>query len=296
MNTPTPVSKSASEVANRAQVQPADRELVGRRGSAPADASQAAADHLVFGKCQEPLTRHLPAVGGDHRQRILETDLTPWRMICALRAFSPSGDLATGTGWLAGPRTIITAGHFVHNPGFHGGWAGSIEVSAGRNGPESPFSQFTATQFAAMDRWVTDADPELNIGCIQLDRPLGDLVGWFGVASPPVSELETARVNIGGYPAECGNGAEQYLQANRIRKSGDRSLFFDLDTVGGQSGAPVWIHRTPSAPPVVVAVQANCAEGNPFDPGMAPNSAPRINPETLDMIHTWIHEDGAVAT
>lgn len=296
MINPSPASKSAFGDARRAGVWPPDRELVGRRGSAPADDSHAASKHLVFGRQREPLTAGTdPAgTGADHRRRIVETDLMPWRMICALRTLSPSGALATGTGWLAGPRTIITAGHFVHHRDFHGGWADLIEVSAGRNGPETPFSQFNATQFTALDRWVSDADPEFNIGCVQLDQPLGDLVGWFGVASPTASELEAARVNIGGYPTDRGKGAEQYFQANRIRRAGDRSISLDLDIVGAQSGAPVWIHRTPSAPPVVVAVQANSAGGKPFDPGMAADSAPRFIPETLDMIDRWIHEDRPV--
>jgi len=303
MINPTSVSKPGSDTAGHAEPRIVHRELVGRRGSALADASRAATDHLVFGKRTDPLSKRFRTTGmgaidsvdgAEDRHRILETDLTPWRMICALRTRSPSGSMACGTGWLAGPRTIITAGHFVHHQGFHGGWAESIEVSAGRNGSACPFSQFTTTQFTAMDRWVADANPDFNIGCIQLDRPLGDLVGWFGVASLTLSELAAARVNIGGYPADRGDGAEQHFQANRVRNIGDRSISFDLDTVGAQSGAPVWIHRTPSAPPVVVAVHANSAGGTPFDLGIAADSAPRIIPETLDMIHTWIQQDISV--
>ena len=300
----TPVSKPRSEAKEATATPSTDRERVGRRGTAPVEKSRAAADYLVAGKSTEPMHKRLSAikmgafesvVGADDRQRVLDTELPPWRMVCALRMRSPTGAVATGTGWLAGPRTIITAGHHVHHQGFHGGWADTIEISAGRNRSDFPFSRFTATHFAAIDRWVQNADPDFDIGCIQLDRPLGELVGWFGTAALTPAELEGARVNISGYPADRGDGAEQYFHANRILHVGDRRVFYDIDTHGAQSGAPVWIHRTPSAPPVVVAVQAYGTGGTPFDLGLAANSAPRIIPEIFDMIQTWVHEDISVA-
>ena len=300
----TPISKPRSEAGEPAAARSEDRERVGRRGTAPVERSRAAADYLVAGKCPEPMQRRVSAVkmgafestvGADDRQRVLDTELPPWRMICALRMRSPTGAVATGTGWLAGPRTIITAGHHVHHQGFHGGWADTIEVSAGRNRSALPFSRFQATRFAAIDRWVQNADPDFDIGCIQLDRPLGELVGWFGVAALTPAELLSARVNISGYPADRGDGTEQYFLANRILHVGDHRVVYDIDTHGAQAGAPVWIHRTPSAPPVVVAVQAYGTGGTPFNLDLAANSAPRIIPEIFDMIQTWVHEDNSVA-
>lgn len=67
----------------------------------------------------------------DGRVRISQTALLPWRMICALRITGSNGVRAVGTGWLIGPRTLVTAGHCVHHPDL-GGWAARIEVSAGR--------------------------------------------------------------------------------------------------------------------------------------------------------------------
>lgn len=298
------ISKLGDEDDRLAGQRSCECELVGRRGSAPVERARAEAGHLVAGRSPVPVRKRYGAIKAgalesiaeaDDRQRVANTELTPWRMICALRMHAPSGAVATGTGWLAGPRTIITAGHHVYHQGFHGGWADSIEVSAGRNRDELPFSTFKATRFAAIDRWVENADPDFDIGCIQLDQPLGDLVGWFGVASQPPSELESTLVNISGYPADRGEGCEQYVHANRILHAGDRRIFYDVDTFGAQSGAPVWIHRTPSAPPVVVAIQSYGTGGTPFDLGPAANSAPRMTPEIFDMIKTWVQQDLSVA-
>src|SRR4051794_24962558 len=52
-------------------------------------------------------------IGRDERQRVLDTDLTPWRKICSLQMRGALGSGVIGTGWLVGPRTVITAGHCV---------------------------------------------------------------------------------------------------------------------------------------------------------------------------------------
>jgi V8-like Glu-specific endopeptidase len=73
----------------------------------------------------------------DDRTRILETKLTPWRQICALDIEGKNGARFIGTGWLAGPRTVVTAGHCVHHPDL-GGWAERITVSPARGGGGHP--------------------------------------------------------------------------------------------------------------------------------------------------------------
>src|SRR5882672_823815 len=64
-------------------------------------------------------------IGDDDRRAVPEPTQSPWRHICALRIVSASGKEYVGTGWFAGPYTILTAGHCVY---LHddGGWAESI--------------------------------------------------------------------------------------------------------------------------------------------------------------------------
>jgi glutamyl endopeptidase len=64
-------------------------------------------------------------IGIDERVRIYDTDLQPWRMVCVLKIRGPAG-AAIGTGWLVGPKTVLTAGHCVNHP-MLGGWATQIE-------------------------------------------------------------------------------------------------------------------------------------------------------------------------
>jgi glutamyl endopeptidase len=229
-------------------------------------------------------------IGTDDRVRILDTDLAPWRMVCALRMRGPSGGGAMGTGWFVGPRTLLTAGHCVYSTQFFGGWASQIDVSPGRNGDDFPFDTVQSQQFSSIDRWVSAEDPDFDIGCIHLAEPLGAKVGWFAVGALPPAELEGFLVNVSGYPADRGNGTEQYYHKNRVLHVTERRVFYDVDTYGGQSGAPVWIHETEAAPPLAVGVHAYGTGGAPS--GLDANSAPRIIPEVLEQIRSWVEADG----
>lgn len=229
-------------------------------------------------------------LGVDERVRILDTELAPWRMICALSMSGPNGAGAIGTGWFVGPKTILTAGHCVHSIDFLGGWAERIEVSPGRNGQKFPYSTVVGTRFTSLDRWVNSADADFDIGCIHLDQPLGQTVGWFALAALGAPETAGYLVNVSGYPGDRGGGTEQYHHRNRVLKVTDRRIYYDVDTYGGQSGAPVWIHESEGTPPLAIGIHAYGTGGSPG--GLLANSAPRIIPEVLDQVREWVKADG----
>lgn len=272
---------------------PEPKETGGQAGTGTDTASRAAQNLLRAGKADRTrgsITNET-VIGVDERVRIFDTDLLPWRMICALRLKGATGT-AIGSGWLAGPKTIITAGHCVFHTGFFGGWVGEVEVSAGRNEGVFPFDTVRATRFSILDKWHDDEDPDFDVGCIHLDAPLGDQTGWFGFATLPPETIIDHTVNISGYPSDRGSGRQQFFHANNILNVGQHRIFYDVDTFGGQSGAPVWIHENPGDPPKVVAIHAYGTGGTPFDLGITANSAPRITPELFDIIQGWVEADG----
>ena len=233
-------------------------------------------------------------IGSDDRTRILETQADPWRMICALSIKSLFGSFI-GTGWFVGPRTLVTAGHCVHETGM-GGWADRIEVSPGdrtrptrrrcrerrrRRGSRrsnllrsraKQKETVEATRFSTVDRWVQTRDPDFDIGAIHLEEPLGEEVGWFSVGALTSQELASFLVNISGYPGDLGNGEEQWFHKNRILKTTARRIFYDVDTFGGQSGSPVWIYESDDAHPLAVGIHAYGTGGTPSDFGIRANA------------------------
>ena len=295
------VSKPAPEISPfeslEAEAPAPPRATEGSSGSATDEVSRSMRHLVVRGK-SGPITGPFESViDRDDRVRILDTDLNPWRMICALRMRGPSGAGAIGTGWFIGPKTVLTAGHCVYSTTFFDGWASTIEVIPGLNGPGDgpetrPYGSVTSQRFSSIDRWTSQEDADFDIGCIHLDEPLGSQVGWFAVAALEPERLESFLVNVSGYPADRGAGAEQYHARNRVLRVAERRLFYEVDTYGGQSGAPVWIHEDDDAPPLAIGVHAYGTGGTPSGFGITANSAPRIIPEVLETLTGWVESDG----
>lgn len=286
----SPFESMTGEVAARPSTE-------GSRGTATAEPSRSERDLVVRGRSGPLLPPFETVIGVDERTRILDTDLAPWRMICALRMRGPSGSGAIGTGWFIGPKTVLTAGHCVYSTEFFGGWASAVEVIPGLNGAGAaahhrPYGSVVSENLSSVDRWTAHEDADFDIGCIHLDQPLGEQVGWFGVGALPPDRLEGFLVNVSGYPADRGRGSEQFHGKNRIVRITERRLFYEVDTYGGQSGAPVWIHESDDDPPLAVGIHAYGVGGTPAGLGVTANSAPRIIPEVLDMLIEWVEQDG----
>lgn len=268
--------------------------IAGSSGEAPDAKSRAAEHFLVRGQREQPIARPrnvFESVLGDvdRRKQILETELTPWRMICSLDITSQSGFSYVGTGWFAGPRTVITAGHCVYDPVELGGWARQIKVMPGRNGETvTPFGSETSSKFSTTDRWLEAQDADFDYAAIHLDRELGTAVGSFGIGVLPDADLQNRLVNVSGYPLRPGEGMSQYFHANRVKALTPRRLFYDVDTYGGQSGAPVWAYLDDSDEPVVVGIHAYGVGGVPVGLNVVANSGPRILPEVMEIIRQWI--------
>lgn len=264
------------------------------QGKAPNEKSRAADQYLVRGIRVEPLSNPrnvFESILGDvdRRKQVLETDLLPWRMLCSLEIESATGLPYVGTGWFAGPRTVITAGHCVYDPIELGGWAKRINVIPARNGEPNPdFGDSASKEFSTTDRWLEAQDPDFDYAAIHLSEDLGTEVGSFGIGVLPDSELQNRLVNVAGYPVSPGNGRFQYFHANRIKAVTARRVFYDIDTMGGQSGGPVWVYLDGSEEPTVIGIHAYGVGAVPAGLNVVANSGPRILPEVLALIREWI--------
>lgn len=182
-------------------------------------------------------------IGTDDRVRINQTTQVPWRRLCALRIHFPSGATYRGTGFLIGPRALATAGHcvYLHN---QGGWARRVEVIPGCNGSQRPFGQAESTSFRSVRGWVSGRKPESDYGCVVLPAGAfgGRNLGSFGFAAFDAPVLLARPAVLAGYPGDKPF-AEMWGMARRIKAVTAKKLVYDIDTMGGQSGAPVYIKR-----------------------------------------------------
>ena len=138
------------------------------------------------------------ACGIDDRVLVSNTTQVPWRCICQLIVEGLHGAQILGTGWLAGPHTIITAGHNLYST-IQGTVASQIWIFPGRNDDAVPFGFFTTDHFEVHPRWQESGDPMFDYGAVFLDQPLGNQIGWFGysaLSDPALNRLLVQRAGI----------------------------------------------------------------------------------------------------
>jgi V8-like Glu-specific endopeptidase len=176
----------------------------------------------------------------DGRALVAATAAYPWRCICALTITAADGSRWLGTGWLAGPRCVITAGHCLYMP-TRGGWVRQIAVAPGRNGAEQPYGVALASSFRSVRGWTYRQRPSHNYGAIILppDRAFGNLLGHFGLLNLNDHDLRDREVNLAGYPSDKPEGTLWYA-AQRLGPLTARSFEYPVPTLGGESGAPLW--------------------------------------------------------
>ncbi|MBL8498128.1 MAG: serine protease [Nitrosomonas sp.] len=216
-------------------------------------------------------------IGKDDRKRITNTTNDPWQRICALRITFPSGKTYRGTGFFIGARTVATAGHcvYLHN---QGGWARKVEVIPGANDSTKPYGSSESMTFRSVKGWVNSKKPEHDYGCIVL--PAGAFgekkLGKFGYASPSGETLLTKSAILFGYPGDKPF-AQLWGMRRKIKTVTGKTLIYELDTVGGQSGAPVYIKLNGKRYVIGIHNYGNSSG----------NSATRITPAVFNNLKKW---------
>jgi V8-like Glu-specific endopeptidase len=216
-------------------------------------------------------------IGNDDRVRINNTTETPWQRICALRITFPTGAVYRGTGFFVGPRAVVTAGHcvYLHN---QGGWAKSVEVIPAANGGQRPVGSAVSSNLRSVNGWVNARKPECDYGCIVV--PAGSFggrsLGSFGFGAFSASEISARTAVMAGYPGDKPF-AELWGMARKIKTVNDKTLVYDIDSMGGQSGAPVYIKRNGQR--YVIGIHNYGASSG--------NSATRITPAVYARLDSW---------
>jgi glutamyl endopeptidase len=254
---------------------------------------------LSFGK--KPIKKRIrPLAAGElgfglaasaaDRQQVADTHVSPFRKICDLLITAADGTLHSGTGWFISPRVLVTAGHCiaVFRPGtsIHG-MVNKILVMPARHGETEASDSFfgwvevESENLRVHERWFEDGDLDFDYGAIILppDQALGETVGFIRFRNFPDQQLNGAIPTLAGYPDNVPEGT-QWFETNAIRRVEGSRLFYDIFTIEGQSGSPVFFANN--------AQQIACAIHNLGD---APfNSGVRITPSVIDQLNSWIAE------
>jgi glutamyl endopeptidase len=233
-----------------------------------------------------PDLRRIEAIiGDDERERVRDTRDYPFRAIVSLEITTRDGAVGIGSGWFISARTVVTAGHCVFirssNPARHG-WVRKVRVIPGRDGALSPFGFAVSTAFKSVRGWTQDGDEGFDYGAIVLPdtHPLGTKVGSFGIGVFADAEAAELAVTVAGYPADKKGGetGTQWYHAQTIAAVRSRQYDYAVDTMGGQSGSPVFCVAN-GKDYVAVAVHAYGGDSS--------NSGTRITPEVSRKLQEW---------
>lgn len=235
-------------------------------------------------------------IGDDDRVVVKEVKNRPWRMICQLIMKPQDGGELLGTGWLAGPRTVVTAGHNVLNKSL-GGWAKSVQVRPARNGDgDPPFGVKESKRFSTINKWKdsyeepeSQREKDFDFAAIHLPEPFEFDLGSFGMKALPSGDLFEKPVNVAGYPLSAPPGSPGihflYMARDQIVDVLDNRLDYLSDTKKGQSGAPVIIFPDGlDGDPLVVGVHAYGLKDEE-------NYGPRITTNLTALVQSWLEHD-----
>lgn len=219
-------------------------------------------------------------IGTDDRVQITNTNVYPWRAHASLLITAADGSMWIGTGWFIGPHTLATAGHcvYIKNSGVPGrdGWVRSVKVMPGRNGSTLPYGSVTSGTLRTVTGWANNGDQNYDYGAIILPSNLGSTVGWFGFGVYSDSQLNGSTVNIVGYPGDKPAGTMWY-HSNAVSSVNALKVYYQVDTMGGQSGSAVY--KIINGSRYGVAVHAYG--------GATANSGTRVNQAVFDNLNRW---------
>lgn len=186
----------------------------------------------------------------------------PWRMnVKVVFRFGASYFVCSGT--MRDVRTVLTAGHCVHEGGSSGQWADEVWVYPGWDGigpinpgpatTSNPYGWAHSTQLGSWTGWTVNNDITFDVGIVALDRAVGNLTGWFGWSFGGSCGFWTSTtINNASYPSEnCGGGLhtgrDMYFWSGLFDSCpSDRRLGLDtssgcLNAIwGGMSGSGVY--------------------------------------------------------
>jgi V8-like Glu-specific endopeptidase len=171
----------------------------------------------------------------------------PWlAAVCQLHITAADGSEWKATGWLAGPHTVVTAGHSVFLPAC-GGWAREVLVEFG-----TWKRTVNSSGLRTVAGWKDHGRGDANYGALQLPEAVPESVATpLAFQSLPDSAYAELGVAVVGYCSDKPPGT-LWMQLRSTQPPQPRRFLYDQPVYGGMSGSP---GLSTAEPPSVVGIQ-----------------------------------------
>lgn len=212
-------------------------------------------------------------IGPDGRTQVHDTTAFPNSAV----VFIMNGGRHHCTGWMISRDTVVTAGHCLYDVRSRS-WNQGLDFVPGANGRVQPYGSAKAARMWTDRAYVSSGDSGQDWGVVKLNRPLGERTGWFGLKWQGSSYNGTWST-VRGYPGDKPVG-QMWTMSGSIDESRPNQLCYSIDTIGGQSGSPVYVSNNQ-----VIAIHAYGV--GPHGSGDCPsryNAGTRITESLYDLI------------
>lgn len=216
-------------------------------------------------------------LGEDTRQPVADSSIMPYRAIARLDITLQDGRKTYGSGALIANKLFATAGHVIVD---NGNLPKAVTLEFGKNASKVYYTTSDIKEYILRSDYRTNPTHEGDYAFIVLNNGLGDKTGFFGIES---SISVGTTMFTAGYPQDKG-GKAMYMSQGEIKKVEADRVYYDADTIGGQSGSPVYIKKNGKI--YIVAIHT-VGTNSPNEIG-ATNGGRRINASLC----AWLRDNG----
>lgn len=179
-------------------------------------------------------------IDGINWDDVEDTTDSPYYAIARLEIHFSNGATNYGTGYMVSGNVMLTAGHCVFLENNSSVTVDSIIAKFGLSDTGDASTLASVKHFYVCSNYTYYGDDyQDDYAILVMKQNVGDTTGWFGLDYEPDSFFENSSrtFSVTGY---ANTGSIMMTESGNITDCDTYILHYMMDTVGGQSGSPVY--------------------------------------------------------
>ncbi|MFP7225848.1 trypsin-like serine protease [Priestia filamentosa] len=173
-------------------------------------------------------------MGDDERTSVKDTSQFPYSSVSLLFSFD-----SVCTGAFIAPDRVLTAAHCVYNSNLETYYR-QTSVYPGMNNDKFQLGTTDSVEYYVPEEYINTGKAKYDYAVIKVADPIGKDAGILKVKK--AKEVNKSPIKIIGYPFdkyEETSNMSQYEMSGDIVDEDQNTIYYNIDTTTGQSGAPI---------------------------------------------------------